>query len=279
MISRITGALTRAFSVSMLFALPSLTLPASSHADGTVLLVVVLASFAWTYMEYVSAYPNLLEFRDAPPFNRIRFLSLFAIVFALSQIQVFALYETTISAVMYGIGRLVGYSLNFPYSPVRLMSDLFPAINDASVHSLFQASVGLAYLISLIAILAFTIALHLNRWPRNNGPFNVWINLPTFDPTSTDDVVGKLNRDGRINIILGFALPFFIPIFASVLSGFVPVLGADNPFVMIWVVSAWAFLPSSLIMRGIAMQRVGQMITAHQRIIAAKEEGLTAFVS
>jgi ABC-type microcin C transport system permease subunit YejE len=48
--------------------------------------------------------------------------------------------------------------------------------------------------------------------PIATVPFNVWINLPTFDPNGGGDVVRRLVRDGRVNIILGFALPFVMPV-------------------------------------------------------------------
>ena len=34
----------------------------------------------------------------------------------------------------------------------------------------------------------------------------------------------------------------------------------DNPQTLIWTMSAWAFLPASMIMRGIAMSRVADLI-------------------
>jgi hypothetical protein len=34
----------------------------------------------------------------------------------------------------------------------------------------------------------------------------------------------------------------------------------DDPQTLIWAVSAWAFLPASLLMRGVALSRVAQMI-------------------
>lgn len=278
-ISRLSGALLRAFLVGVLFALPTLILPVSSQSDASVVLIVVLSAFAWTFMEYTSAYPSLLEFRDAPPFNRIRFLALFSTVFALTQIQAGHLMGSTLGGILLGLGKLTGYSLYFPGSPVQLMSDLFPLVRSPLTSATFTASVGMAYLLSLICILTFAAVLHLRRWPRNSGPFNVWINLPTFDPTSTSDVVARLNWDGRVNILLGFLLPFFIPVAARVFAGFAPGISVADPFVTIWVVSAWAFLPSSMIMRGIALQRVAQMIEAHQRIREAQEEGLTAFVN
>jgi hypothetical protein len=43
----------------------------------------------------------------------------------------------------------------------------------------------------------------------------------------------------------------------------------DNPHTMIWTVAAWAFLPVSLFMRGIAMQRIASLISAKRQREAA----------
>jgi len=70
-ISQITNALVRAVLVAGLVAAPSLLLP--STATDTAQLVVVLAILAsfMTFIEYYSRYPSIVEFRFAPPFNRI----------------------------------------------------------------------------------------------------------------------------------------------------------------------------------------------------------------
>ena len=51
-----------------------------------------------------------------------------------------------------------------------------------------------------------------------------------------------------------------------------------SPQTMIWMLAAWAFLPISLFMRGIAMGRVAQMIEDKRRRRYAEfgEEGILA---
>ncbi|MGB5557100.1 MAG: hypothetical protein WBN04_03705, partial [Paracoccaceae bacterium] len=62
---------------------------------------------------------------------------------------------------------------------------------------------------------------------------------------------------------------------AAVLFGSVTL---ENPQTLIWTVAAWAFLPASLFMRGIAMGRVAEMIAAKrkQTYADAKDSGLAA---
>ncbi|MFZ1725842.1 MAG: hypothetical protein WAU13_04190, partial [Albidovulum sp.] len=93
----------------------------------------------------------------------------------------------------------------------------------------------------------------------------VWINLPTFDPTTGGDVVDRLQRDARFNIALGFLLPFLIPAAVKLAAlAFVPVT-LESPQTLIWTMTAWAFLPASLFMRGIAMGRIAGMIAEKRR--------------
>jgi hypothetical protein len=42
-------------------------------------------------------------------------------------------------------------------------------------------------------------------------------------------------------------------------SGFAPIT-LESPQTLIWTMTAWAFLPASLFMRGIAMGRIADMI-------------------
>jgi hypothetical protein len=104
------------------------------------------------------------------------------------------------------------------------------------------------------------VILKAGRWPSRSRAFNVWVNLPTFDPTAGADVVTRLTRDARINIALGFLLPFLTPAVVKIAStGFEP-LALTAPQTLIWTMTAWAFLPASLFMRGIAMGRIADMI-------------------
>ena len=265
MISRLSGAVVRAMLVVLLVATPSMLLPGVS-ADGKQ-IVAPLAIFgaALTIFEYASAYPGLVEFRDAPPFNRIRFVSLFSTIFLLSLISRGNVDPTTLTQFVQAVGGLVGYAIDFPYSPVRLVVLMLPESTSAEHISLVRTTAGMSYLISLLTLAIFLIVLRLQNWPSVNGSFNVWVNLPTFDPTAGKDVVKCLERDARFNIVLGFLLPFITPAAVKSAASLFGSVTLDNPQTLVWTVSAWAFLPASLFMRGIALVRVAEMIAAKRR--------------
>ncbi len=261
MVINLTGAMLRAVLAVLLVATPSLLLPGTSADTTQIVALVAIFAAAFTFVEYSSACPSLVEFRDAPPFNRIRFSALFVTVFLLSVILRGQTEPTTVGLLCEAIGLRIGEALDFPYSPVRLVLLMLPEASPAELVSSVRTAAGLSYLVSMVALAIFVLILRSRLWPGRGGGFNVWVNLPTFDPTAGGDVVDRLNRDGNVNLVLGFLLPFLIPAAIKMASDtFDPVTLAD-PHTLIWTMTAWAFLPASLLMRGTALTRLARMIS------------------
>ena len=270
--SRLTGAIVRMILVMVLVATPSVLLVDVSADSKQMVALVALFLGLLTFVEYNSAYPSLVEFRDAPPFNRVRFIMLFTKVFCLSAIARGRIVPSTLSEFIEAIGSLIGMAMDFPYSPVRLATLM---VNDGATPlqvAEIRTAAGMSYLISILSLSVFVVLLKVGGWPRRNRAFNVWVNLPTFDPSAGADVVDRLLRDARINIALGFLLPFLTPAVVKFSSaGFEP-LTLTSPQTLIWTMTAWAFLPASLFMRGIAMGRVAELIRvtrAENRVVEA----------
>ncbi|MEL6523719.1 MAG: hypothetical protein AAFQ66_22275 [Pseudomonadota bacterium] len=260
MLNRMSGAAVRAGLVVLLIAIPSLLVPGVSTDTTQVVAMIALFAAALIFIEYVSSYPSLIEFRDAPPFNRVRFFCLFITVFLLSVMMRGQVDPSGMTLVTEVIGAVIGNAMDFPYSPVRLVVLGMADPSDPDSTALIRTAAGISYLTSLLSLAIFVIALRVHGWPSKTGAFNVWINLPTFDPTAGGDVVSRLNRDARINIALGFLLPFLIPAVAKAAGSLFGPLIADAPQTLVWTIAAWAFLPASLFMRGIAMGRIATMI-------------------
>ena len=264
-ISRLAGAATRAVLVMIVIATPTILLTDVRPDSQQMVALVALFAGALTFVEYKAIYPGLFEFRDAPPFNRIRFLMLFATVFCLSAIERGRTDPSTMTELIHAVGALIGLSMDFPYSPVRLATLMMASGATEAQVAAVRTAAGMSYLISLVSLAVFAIQLRLGAWPRRDIPFNVWVNLPIFDPTSGGDVVARLTRDARVNIALGFLLPFLTPAVVGIASvGFQP-LELTSSQTLIWTMTAWAFLPASLFMRGIAMGRVADMIADRRR--------------
>lgn len=272
MISRLTGAAFRAFLVVIMIVTPSMLLPGTSTDASQIIMLIAIFAAGLTFLEYASSYPGLVEFRDAPPFNRIRFGSLFITVLSLSFMLQGTIAPTTLSNIFGQVGSVVGRVIDFPYSPVRLVVLMLPPEASVDHIKLVRDTAGIAYFISLITLAVFVLLQRIRRWPTRAGTFNVWVNLPTFDPTAGGDVVERLERDARFNIALGFLLPFLTPAVVKSATSLFGAVTMVDPHTLIWTVTAWAFLPASLFMRGIAMARIAALIT-EKRKLSSKDEG------
>ena len=238
-------------------------------------ITVLIALFAatLTFIEYNAASPSIVEFRDAAPFNRLRFAALFVTVLCLSYILKGKVDPTVTTQALTSIGTIVGNSIDFPYSPVRMVVLMLPDGSEEELVQSVRTAAGMAYFSSLCAMTAFLFLVRILGWPMRHGSFNVWVNMPLFDPTAGGDVLQRLHRDARINIALGFLLPFMIPAVVKAASDLLNPITLDNPQTLIWTMTAWAFLPASMIMRGIAMHRIGEMIREQRERAYANVDG------
>ncbi len=258
--TQVSGAVVRALLIMVMLATPALLLPGVTKETTQLVALVGLFAAALTFFEYASDYPGLVEFRFAPPFNRLRYLSLFFTVFLLAVICRGTDQPSVSSELVSAVGALIGRAMDFPYSPVRLVTLMLPTDSSPEHVALVRTVAGMSYLISLLSLAIFAIMMRLFGWPSRATAFNVWVNLPTFDPTAGGDVVERLDRDARFNIALGFLLPFLIPAVVKLAASTFEPVTLESPQTLIWTIAAWAFLPASLFMRGIAMGRIAQMI-------------------
>ncbi len=271
-LSQITGALVRAVLVMVLVATPSVLLPGTGSDGKQMVALIALFAGILVFVEYSATYPGLIEFRDAAPYNRTRYLMLFGMVFFLSIAARNDVAPSTVGALAAALAHVMGVALDFPYSPVRLVTLLLSDGRDAAVAQDVRAAAGAAYMIALLVLCFFVLVLRLRAWPGSDRAFNVWVNLPTFDPAAGGDVVARLERDARANLAMGFLLPFVIPAVIHMGGMGLGTFDMASPQTLIWTISAWAFLPASLFMRGIAMGRIATRIRDRRRQVT---EGTT----
>ncbi|WP_246455729.1 hypothetical protein [Sulfitobacter aestuariivivens] len=272
-----TGAVARGFLVALLLATPALMLPeVATDSSQITILIAMLAAFLTT-VEYNSNFPSIVSFRDAAPFNRLRFAALLVMVVALSAI----IREQTHAGLMTGgvtaIGTILGNALDFPYSPIRLLVLTLPADADPMVVQTVRIAAGLCSVVAMIAIGSFIILVRRLQWPTRYGAFNVWVNLPLFDPTAGGDVVDRLRRQSRSSVVIGFLIPFLIPAVAKLANDLIDPITLHNPQTLIWTICAWAFLPTTLIMRGLAMGKVADLIANKRRRTYADAEAANGY--
>ncbi len=262
---RIPGAALRAVLVLWLVLIPALIAPADRVENMLVVAFVAVFAAVFTLVEYSSNAPSLVEFRAAPPFNRLRFVSLMLIVFCLSHLARGLDGAAGFTLFAHAIGIKMGQIADFPYSPVRLLISIMPESTETAQLIQMRTMAGLSYLTSIVTLLAFILVLRFRGWPQRSGVFNVWVNLPTFDPAAGGDVVDRLNRDSMFNLILGFLLPFILAAIGKIANDFVQPITITSSHTLIWMITLWAFLPLCLLMRGVALARVAQMIYVQRK--------------
>lgn len=260
MVGQVFGALMRALLVGLTVTLPASLLPDTAADAAQIVVLFALFAGVLVGVEYAARYPGLIEFRHAPPYNRIRFLALATVLLLLSLLMRDAMVPSTLTGFVAALGGMLGQWLDFPYSPVRLLLLTLPATTPPGDIAVLRAAAGLAAGVALTVVALFGLRLWRSNWPARHAAFNVWVNLPIFDPTAGGDVVARLERDARTCLVLGALMPFLTP--ALVLAGgslLVP-LSQAGVQTQIWVVAAWALLPAMLALRGIALSRVARMI-------------------
>ena len=268
MLSKFVGAFLRAAIVVLVVSMPSLVLTGTTPegAELVVLLALVLAAF--TAIEYSSSYPALIEFRDAPPFNRLRLLSLTLILFVLSMVAS-GVHDSSLVLVLNAIGLLFGQVLEYPGSPLAAVIHHLPTQSPFMTPVQVKVMAGLAIFITLSALSIFAILLRTQKWPDPGRAFNVWINLSTFDPTAGGDVINRLIRDARVNAILGFTITFILPTAGLMISDHLGIRILTSSHGLVWGIALWMFLPLSLFMRALAMARIAAMIRVHRARLTA----------
>lgn len=259
-LNRVTGAAVRAFLVMILIVLPSVILPGVGTDTRQIVALMALFAGALVFVEYNAVYPSLVEFRDGAPFNRIRYLMLLAIILTLAVIAADNEQPTTVTRLFRAVAMLIGEALDFPYSPVRLATLMMGDTATAAQVLEVRTAAGTAYFLSILSLAVFVVVLKLAGWPSTKTAFNVWVNLPTFEPTAGGDVVDRLERDARFNLAVGFLLPFLVPTLIAVGTAGLPPQSLISAQTLTWTMAAWAFLPASLLMRGVAMGRIADMI-------------------
>ena len=277
MLTRILGAAVRAVCVAFMLAAPSLLMASAGDGNREIISLMALAVGAFVFIEYASVAPSLLEFREAPPFNRARFLALSVTLVLLSVVMGAGESNSPLQDLLFAVGFVIGDALDFAYSPVRLLVLSLGEGASLAELVLLRTAAGLSMFISLIALGCVLMVLRLSDWPSGRGTFNVWVNLPTFAGSNGRDIVERLQWDGRINIGLGVLLPFIVPVLIRVADAHVLPAMTLTPHSIVWIVAGWSFLPLALVMRGVALTRIANMIADRRRRASIEGKGARIF--
>lgn len=260
MILLVIGAILRAIAVAMAISIPSILLLTGTSDGSSITLIAALIAGVLICLEYLNTYPSMLEFRDASPYNRIRYLSSLCAIICVSVLFRETYLTNNSNMMIMSLGTIIGHGLDFPYSPIRLIILTLPLNVSDEIVDAVRLSAGLAFVISIVTVTGFFLFTRLTRWPVSFGSFNVWTNLPVLDPTLGVDIVVRLTRDGRSNIGLALLSPFLMPIVMQIVMLALRLEPFQSAQSAAWIVILWGVLPTFLAMRGIAMLRISELI-------------------
>lgn len=260
MFSRLLGALIRAVLVIVIIAAPAFLLPNVSVASQEITLIVGGITAAFTVFEYASTHPGLIDFRFAPPYNRIRFTAFATQILSLIFLCRAVEGMDSFSPQMLSMADAAIELLSFPLSPVGVAADMIAAGEPPEFVLLIQRAAALSFCVTFFSLGFFAVVLWLFRWPVGRRDFNLWINLPTFEPGYGRDVERRLHRDGVINILAGLAFLYLLPVLLSRAGGWFDPSVLANYQPLVWGVTLWAFMAGSLVIRGAAILKVAFLV-------------------
>jgi len=120
LVKRLLGAFIRGILVLIVVALPAFLLPNASQAAQEISLIIGGIAGAFTLFEYASSHPGLVDFRFAPPYNRIRFITFAGQVLALIFLCRAVSGADSFSPTILEYADQAVAMTNIPLSPVRI---------------------------------------------------------------------------------------------------------------------------------------------------------------
>lgn len=242
--------------------IPSLLLPSASQGAVEFSLIIggIIAMF--TLFEYGTQSPGFIDFRFAPPYNRFRAFTI-AIQIIVITLVCRAVELGLNNATVLDWAQNLAVVLDFKYSPVASAINLIlegAGFSDTSAVLLVYTT-SISFTVGLGLTLLFSALLWVFKWPLDRENFNLWVNMPMFQPSEGASVAKRLKRDAVINLIMGIVLIYALPyILVYGFDWLSPDIFESNQ-VMIWVTALWVFVPSTLLARAAAMLKIARILS------------------
>lgn len=259
---RLIGAIFRALWVVVITAIPSLLLPSASQGAAEFALIIGGIIGMFTFFEYGSTTPGFVDFRYAPPYNRFRAFTIAAQIISITLVcraVELGLSDSTIVE----WARQGAQLLDFPYSPVSMAID--SVLSDSRFSDttaiLLVYCITTSFIVGIGMTLVFSLLLWVFAWPRDRENFNLWANLPTFQPSEGTSITKRLRRDAIFNVLLGAALIYSLPLIPTYGFDWLTVDIFENSQAMVWATTLWVFIATSLIARAAAMLKIARILS------------------
>ena len=262
---RLLGAIFRALWVVVVAAIPSLLLPSASQGAVEFALIIGAIIGMFTFFEYGSSTPGFVDFRYAPPYNRFRAFTIAMQVVTIT--LVCRAVELGLSdSTLVDWAQQAAQLFDFQYSPVSMAIDniLSDSRFSDTTAILLVYSITTSFVVGVGMTLAFSLILWVFGWPRDRENFNLWENLPTFQPSDGGSITKRLRRDAYFNVLLGVALIYALPFIPTYGFEWLTVDIFENNQVMVWAATLWVFIATSLIARASAMLKIARILSRVQ---------------
>lgn len=259
---KLLGAIFRALWMVAIVTIPSLLLASSSQGALEFALIIGAIIGLFTVFEYGSESPGFVDFRFAPPYNRFRAFTVAIQITAIT--LVCRAVELNLSdAPVLEWAQQSAIWLDFRFSPVTEAIDLLlerSNLSDTSaVLLIYTSSVSFAVGFGLTVV--FSTLLWIFTWPADRANFNLWTNLPMFQPSEGMAVPKRLKRDALVNLGLAVGLIYALPYALIYTTDLLDTdLFASNQ-AMVWATTLWVFVPSTLLARSAAMWKIARIIS------------------
>jgi len=246
------GAALRALAVTATVAIPSLLVAPSPVGTGPELSFLVgAAAGLMVLFEYGARTPALVDFRFAPPLNRLRFATF-----------VIALAAATAAAASPAAGRLgltVAEAMAGPASPVDLAAWAVTRDSAPGPDPVLRAAGALTLVAALTCLAGAGAWIWFGAWPGDPERFNRWINLPTFEPSDEGDAAAWLKRQGGLAALTGLALPVALTGLGAAATRLFAADLFAAPLAQIWAAAIWAGVPACVLLRAMALLKLARI--------------------
>ncbi|MGB0497035.1 MAG: hypothetical protein ACPGID_01745 [Rubricella sp.] len=257
---RIINAVLRGLLVLVVIAAPSYLLPGATPTGQDLSLIIGGLAGLFTIWEYGTLRPGFVDFRFAPPYNRIRFFGfvvfLFAIVFLCRSNEGADAFAADFLAFA---DRMVELAA-FPLSPAALAGQIVAMGEDEALALLISRATALSLVVAIGLVAVSMFFIWLMRWPVDRAGFNLWDNVPSMTPGGNKDIVYRLRRNGMINCIVAATLPFMLLVMVARSGGWFDPTALENYQSLLWGCVVWAYVPAALFIRGQAFMKLAWLI-------------------
>jgi len=260
------GAILRAFLVVTVVIIPALILP--SAPPGAVEFALTIGGIIgmFTLFEYGTSSPGFVDFRFAPPYNRFRAFTIASQIIFVTLVCRAAELNLQSATILDWAQNLTSW-LDFKYSPVAQAINVVvenPNVSDTSA-VLLVYTISMSFAIGFGFTALFSTLLWLFKWPSDRANFNLWINMPMFQPSNETYVSKRLRRDGHLNIIIGIVLIYALPYAPIYVYDWFSVDVFSSDQAIVWATTLWVFVPSTLMARAFAMIKIAKIIDKAHR--------------